>query len=102
MIYKNIYRITHYRNLEFIIKNGIYCRSSEFYDPDYINIGNNDIISKRCSKKVPVEPFGTLGDYIPFYFVPKSPMLFSIYRNNVSGFSGSQNDIVIWSARQND
>ncbi len=58
------------------------------------NIGHRNLIAKRGSRVVPLLPGGVLNDYIPFYFAPRSPMLYSIYRNNVDGFAGKQEDII--------
>ncbi len=33
----------------------------------------------RASRDVPIEPSGTLSDYIPFYFTPFSIMFFNIH-----------------------
>lgn len=73
-----IFRITHYRNLEFTLRNGLFCPNSEQVDPDYINIGNEQIMHDRGNRIVPIHPGGTLNDYVPFYFAPRSPMLYSI------------------------
>ena len=77
-----IYRITHYKNLPFILQNGIHCPNSDIQNPDFIQIGFPSLISKRDNRPVPVEPFGTLADYVPFYFTPKSPMLYVITMGN--------------------
>jgi hypothetical protein len=77
-----IYRITHYKNLSFILKNGLHCSNSNIVDPDFIPIGFKTLIKTRSKRVVPIEPFGTLSDYIPFYFSTKSPMLFVITKGN--------------------
>jgi hypothetical protein len=43
-----------------------------------VAIGNPDLIGKRARRQVPIPPGGTLADYVPFYFTPKSPMLLNI------------------------
>ena len=43
---------------------------------------------------VEVAPGGTLGDYVPFYFGPRSPMLFTYSKGNVPGTSGNQDEII--------
>ncbi len=89
-----IYRLSHYSNLDYTLTNGLYCCNSPNADPNYINIGHRNLIAKRGNRAVPLPPGGVLNDYIPFYFAPRSPMLYSIYRNNVDGFSGKQEDII--------
>jgi len=43
---------------------------------------------------VPVAPYGTLHDYVPFYFAPRSPMLYTINKGNVPGYTGGQKSLV--------
>ena len=72
-----VFRITHIDNMRWIIKNGLHCRNGR-QDPSFVTIGNPDIIGRRDRQPVPVEPRGTLSDYIPFYFTPFSPMAYNI------------------------
>lgn len=73
-----IFRISHVENLEWMLRNGVCCRSSGLFDPNYRTIGNPELIRKRASRSVPVPPGGTLEDYVPFYFTSRSPMLLNI------------------------
>lgn len=89
-----IFRITHRKNLAWVLDNGIHCRSSEKQDGGFISIGNQDLIERRKERAVPAGPSGVLSDYIPFYFTPYSPMLLNI----VTGRNVTQrpkSDIVI-------
>nr|EPB95603.1 hypothetical protein L321_12194 [Pseudomonas plecoglossicida NB2011] len=52
----------------------------------YVGIGNPELISKRAQRDVPIEPNGTLADYVPFYFTPFSVMMKNIH----SGWSVQQ------------
>lgn len=79
-----IFRITHIDNLPWILQNGLHCPSSTTRDPDFVTIGNPEIIGKRTSKCVPIPPGGVLEDYVPFYFTPCSVMLYNI----VTGYNG--------------
>lgn len=76
-----IYRITHIDNIEGILRYGITRRSSPVHT-EYRSIGNTDIIHARDEKIIPVNPSGHIGEYIPFYLGPRSPMLYNI----VNGF----------------
>ncbi|MBP9096075.1 MAG: DUF4433 domain-containing protein [Ignavibacteria bacterium] len=91
---KQIYRITHFKNLEFILKNGLHCCNSLIKDPNFIGIGNPSIIDRRSQIIVPVDPKGVLNDYVPFYIGPRSPMLYQIFKGNAGGFPCVQEDIV--------
>lgn len=73
-----IFRITHRSNVPWILKHGLHCSNSDSQDPDFIAIGNSDLIDKRRDRPVGTSPGGTLADYVPFYFTPFSPMLYNI------------------------
>lgn len=73
-----IFRITHASNIAWILANGLHCSNGVHSNPNYIAIGNADIIARRATRVVPIPPGGTLSDYIPFYFTPYSPMLLNI------------------------
>ncbi len=79
-----IFRITHIDNVAWILANGLHCNSSPVRDPNFVQIGNPDLIAKRPNRRVPIPPGGGLGDYVPFYFTPCSPMLLNI----VTGHGG--------------
>jgi hypothetical protein len=74
-----IFRITHRNNLAWILENGLHARKSKLQDPDFVKIGMPDLIEKRHLQKVDQPPGGTLSDYIPFYFTPRSMMAYNIY-----------------------
>ncbi|MEQ9245541.1 MAG: DUF4433 domain-containing protein [Nitratireductor sp.] len=89
-----LFRITHIDNLPWLLANGLHCANGAA-DPNFVSIGNPDLIGKRAHRQVPIEPGGTLADYVPFYLTPKSPMLFNIN----TGYNGivrrSNQEIVI-------
>jgi hypothetical protein len=75
-----IFRIEHVDNLLWNLQeNALYCRSSGKVNPNYVNIGNSDLIKARAPHPVPIDPTGTLSDYVPFYFTPFSVMLYNIH-----------------------
>jgi len=88
-----IWRIVHRDNLPWILDNGLHCATSEAQAPEYVNIGNVDLIDKRRSRQVPISPEGVLADYVPFYFTPFSVMMQNIH----SGWSVQQrsNDEIV-------
>jgi ssDNA thymidine ADP-ribosyltransferase, DarT len=83
-----VYRMTHIGNIPHILKYGITHRNSVNRNPDFIEIGDSSLIRTREGKKVKVDNGDftridgvstiTLGDFIPFYFWVKMPMLFTI------------------------
>lgn len=81
-----IFRATHIDNMPWILDHGLYCQSAAVTNPEFRPIGHPDIILKRTRRIVPIEPHGVLSDYVPFYFTPRSPMLYNI----LTGFGGLQ------------
>lgn len=73
-----IFRITHINNVPWILRHGLHCKNSGVQDPDFVRIGNLELIQRRTARNVPVQPGGTLADYIPFYFTPFSMMMYNI------------------------
>lgn len=73
-----VFRIVHRDSFPWILDNGLHCRNSNKIDPEFVNIGNPDLIDKRHTRVVNMAPGGTLSDYVPFYFTPYSPMLYNI------------------------
>lgn len=90
-----IWRIIHLDNLPWILENGQHCKNSEISDPNWVEIGSSELITKRTSHLVPIEPNGNLSDYIPFYFTPFSPMLKNIHSGRGGVKQRSNKDIVI-------
>lgn len=73
-----IFRVTHRKNVRWALENGLCCSNSESLDPNFVAIGNEDLINARRDTVVKRPPGGTLADYVPFYFTPFSPMLYNI------------------------
>lgn len=73
-----IFRITHRDNVRWILVNGLHCQTSDVNDPNFVSIGNPELIDRRTHRAVEIPPNGTLADYVPFYFTPFSPMLYNI------------------------
>jgi hypothetical protein len=90
-----IFRITHIDNMPWILREGLHCASAASRDPGFTQIGNPDLIARRAQREVPIQPGGSLADYVPFYFTPFTPMLLNIK----TGYNGIRqvpmDDIVI-------
>ena len=91
-----LYRMTHIDNIEHILTYGITHKNSERANPNYKPIGDGEVISVRDHTPVPEEISlgGVLGDYIPFYFCPRSPMHYVIYKGYNSVGKVSESNIV--------
>lgn len=80
-----IYRMTHIRNIPHILKFGITHKDSSNSNPNFITIGDVSLIDTRSNKEVIVDNGDQkyqnshaiiLGDFIPFYFGIRMPMLY--------------------------
>lgn len=87
-----IYHITSIRNLPHILReNGLWCdRVVQQRGLAYVSIAHQHIKDRRMQRVVPCGPGGFVADYVPFYFAPRSPMLYTINRNNVEGYTEGQ------------
>jgi hypothetical protein len=89
-----IYHITHINNLRRIIaEGGLHC-DRRAQDVKSVNIGHMHIKQRRLNRPVPLGPRGTVGDYVPFYFAPRSPMLYAISRGGVEGYTEGQQPVI--------
>lgn len=74
-----IYHFTHVDNLAAILgADGLVADSGVDDDSGSINVGDPGVKSARRHRLVTVEPGGSVADYVPFYFAPRSPMMFRI------------------------
>lgn len=89
-----IYRMVHWKNVGYILKNGLCSKNHKLADPNYINIGHKKLIVDRKDKDIPIEGAGLLGEYIPFYFAGHSPMLLMIKNGTPPVEKIPQEDIV--------
>lgn len=67
-----------------------------------VSIAYQDLKAKRSEWPVRVARGGTLADYAPFYFAPRSPMLYAIAGGWVAGYSGGQVEVahMVFSANE--
>lgn len=90
-----IFRITHIRNVPWILDHGLHCRNSDVVDPNFIPIGLPELIDRRTNHPIPIAPGGVLGDYVPFYFTPHSMMLYNINTGYNGVIRRANSDIAI-------
>jgi len=79
------YHFTHIENIESIVKNGLLSTNEKCAKGiDHINLANEGIQLRRSQMDVQCEPFGTIHDYVPFYFAAVNPMLLGVLnRKNI-------------------
>ena len=71
--------MTHIENIPHILQYGIVHHSSPNKNPNFISIGDKSLIDFRSTKSVCVgNKTIVLGDFIPFYFGVRMPMLYVI------------------------
>lgn len=92
----SLYHITHIDNLPLILEAGALLANktlqqgrTQFRDISYRNIQD-----RRSRKRVPYGVGGYLHEYVPFYFAPRSPMLYTINLGNVPGCPEGQTRIL--------
>jgi hypothetical protein len=94
-----IYHITHIDNLEGILKYGVLWSDAKRHEMglDCEIVGIPEIKRRRLEElEVNCHPGTKVGGYVPFYFCPRSIMLYIIYRGNHQDikFRQGQNNII--------
>ena len=72
---KYVFRLTHIDNIKYIMSKGLVRASSPLRDENYVSIGDVQVIQVRKDRKYQGYQ---LSDFMPFYFGPRSPMLYVI------------------------
>ena len=86
---------THIDNLPTIVQEGVLPDTSVQGGSSLrVEVGNTSIKERRRNQIVPLDPGGSVGDYVPFYFGPRSPMMYSIAAGNVDTYKGGTSSLV--------
>lgn len=88
-----LYHFTHIDHVASIVRAGMFA-DSEVGDLLQYEAGMPSIKQQRLSAPVPADPGGMVGDYVPFYFAPRSPMMYSISCGNVPAFGSDLSPLV--------
>lgn len=75
---KLLYRMTHIENMPHILQFGITHSLSINSNSSFVPIGDRSLISRRNNYLLSNRK--KLGDYIPFYFGPRTPMLYVVQK----------------------
>lgn len=90
-----LYRITHINNLDYIFNSGkLTCPNHPQKDTNYISIGDSSLIQSRSNMQINFPPYGSFNQYISFYFGPRSPMLYNIWKGYQGVVQRSQEEII--------
>lgn len=89
-----VFRIIPLQNLEYILRDGLYCKNAGKKNKGFVTIGSKEIITQRDTRIVKCYPDTVVNDYVPFYFHYKMPMLYKIWHNEVADYTGTQEEII--------
>ena len=91
-----LFHITHINNLSSILRHGgLWCDAERLAQGwESVNIAHQSLKERRMRTQVPVSAGNMLGDYVPFYFCNRSPMLYAIHTGNVQGYNDGQAAVV--------
>lgn len=91
-----VLHLTSIANLASIWAEGALIASSQL--PDHVEVdelGSRKIKQDRATRPVRCAPGRFVGDYVPFYYCARSPMLYFAHtKNPLSPFVGPQSDLV--------
>lgn len=84
-----LYHFTHLDNLAAIRSAGcLHCDARARAAMTRTEVGSQDIKESRRKRAIPISPGGFVGEYVPFYFASRSPMMYRIacdHRDSVPG-----------------
>lgn len=89
-----ILHFTHARHLSRILVDGAILPDAAVGDRLQHDVGDREIKANRRKLPVTCGPGGHPCDYVPFYFAPRSPMLYKIAVGGVSHYQDGQDPLV--------
>src|SRR3984885_14538 len=91
-----IMHFTHVRNLSGILAAGC-LQADSFVDRSSalrVEAADLDIKAKRKAIRIRLAPYGCVADYVPFYFAPRSPMLYKLAKGGVPTYAEGQDPLI--------
>ncbi|QMU72577.1 DUF4433 domain-containing protein [Streptacidiphilus sp. P02-A3a] len=87
---------THLRNLPSILDEGFMVSDAQMQARGGVpaECGDRNIKAERRTRKIRVAPHGAPADYVPFYFAPRSPMLYVINKGRVATYQDGQPPLI--------
>lgn len=93
-----IYHITHVENIASIVDTGGLVSDAKMIERGgpAVPVGMGEIKERRLGLPVKCHPDDKVGEYVPFYFCPRSIMLYIFYMDNREGltYHGGQRPMV--------
>ncbi|MER6139291.1 DUF4433 domain-containing protein [Streptomyces sparsogenes] len=101
---RQLFHFTHVRNLRGVLARKLLLSDSIMQRQGGVPVecGDRDIKAGRRTRPVKVPPYGVPADYVPFYFAPRSPMLYKIFRGGVATYQDGQPPLVYLVTTVND
>lgn len=88
-----LFHFTHIEHLAGMVAGGLRC-DADVGGSLVHEVGNRGIKERRRRAAVKVAPGGVVADYVPFYFAPRSPMMYAIHMGNVPGYDDGIDPLV--------
>jgi hypothetical protein len=91
-----LFHFTHIDNLPSLLQAGALLSDTTVTAHGLLSneAGDPEIKQRRRERPVTCPPGGVVGDYVPFYFAARSPMMYKLWRGGVPTFTGDQRDLV--------
>ena len=91
-----IVHFTHVRNLPGILAAGCLRADNQvdWRSALAVEAADLEIKSSRRAIRIGLAPFGCVADYVPFYFAPRSPMLYKLAKGGVPTYTGGQDPLI--------
>jgi hypothetical protein len=89
-----LFHITHLGNLASILTDGgLYCDAVMASRQGVARIGDPAIKNRRLTWTLNLPTAAKVGDFVPFYFCPRSVMLYRVWQGH-SSWNGGQDEVV--------
>lgn len=91
-----IMHFTHVRNLSGILAAGCLQADSVVNHQSDLQVEAADLEIKARRKAILIRlaPYGCVADYVPFYFAPRSPMLYKLAKGGVPTYTDGQDPLI--------
>jgi hypothetical protein len=91
-----LFHFTHLSNIPGILERGALISDARTIAEGCLQVeaGDPSIKAHRRTMRVTCGPGGAPSDYVPFYFAPRSPMLYKINRGSVPTYPHGQKQLV--------
>lgn len=91
-----LFHIAHIRYLPLILRSQglVAANARPPAPPGFPRIFHKNLQERRAQTLVLCGPGGTLHDYVPFQFAPRSPMRYAMWRGGVEGYDEGQEPII--------